>query len=75
MCIRDRNDNLRTSVSEFDEGIRGELTSVLGQFDSEIADIVKRLARSATELGDAVEALPEAIRRAAQEGAGRNQTL
>jgi hypothetical protein len=64
MDIDSLNGNLRTAVSEFDEGMRGELTSVLGQFDAEIADIVKRLARSATELGDAVEALPEAIRRA-----------
>jgi len=75
MDIDSLNNNLRSAVSEFDEGIRGELTSVLGQFDAEIADIVKRLARSATELGDAVEALPEAIRRAAQDGAGRTHTL
>ncbi len=56
------NQNLRTSVHEFDIGLRGELTSVLGEFDTEISEIVKRLARTAAELGDAVDALPEALR-------------
>ena len=59
------NANLKTAVSEFDAGMRTELTGVLGQFDNEVADIVRRLSQAALELGDAVEALPEAIRHAA----------
>ena len=74
MDIDSLNDNLRTAVSEFDTGMRGELTTVLGQFDAEVADIVKRLARSATELGDAVEALPDAIRHAVGDGRSGHQT-
>lgn len=68
MDIESLNTNLRSAVSEFDSGMRGELTTVLSQFDAEVADIVKRLAQSAGELGDAVEALPEAIRHASQSG-------
>lgn len=64
MDIDSLNQNLKSAVSEFDAGMRNELSGVLSQFDSEVADIVKRLARSATELGDAVDALPEAIRHA-----------
>lgn len=64
MDIDSLNQNLKSAVSEFDAGMRNELSGVLSQFDSEVAEIVKRLARSATELGDAVDALPEAIRHA-----------
>ena len=63
MDIETLNATLRAAVSEFDSGIRGELSAILGQFDGEVSDVVKRLARAAAELGDAVESLPEAIRR------------
>ena len=68
MDIETLNTNLRSAVSDFDSGMRGELSTVLSQFDSEVADIIKRLARSAAELGDAVDALPEAIRKVGQTG-------
>jgi hypothetical protein len=64
MDIDTLNETLRSAVGEFDSGIRLELTSMLGQFDHEVADVVKRLAQAAVELGDSVEALPQAIRHA-----------
>jgi hypothetical protein len=66
MDIDNLNENLRKAVSEFDNGMRLELTSILGEFDTEVAEVIRRLARAATELSDSVEALPMAIRHAAQ---------
>ncbi len=66
MDIETLNESLKGAVGEFDQGMRTELTGLLTEFDSEVADIVKRLARSATELGDAVEALPVAMRQIGQ---------
>ncbi|HAL74838.1 MAG TPA: hypothetical protein DCM45_07115 [Clostridiales bacterium] len=65
MDIEALNSNLKTAVSDFDSGMREELAGTLRQFDNEVADIVKRLARAAGELGDAVEALPAAIHHSA----------
>ncbi|MGI6325559.1 MAG: hypothetical protein ACOX1U_01095 [Saccharofermentanales bacterium] len=69
MDIESLNSVLRSAIEEFDSGIRRQLSEVLGQFDHEISDVVKRLARSSAELGDAVEALPDAIRQVSREDA------
>ncbi len=74
MDIDKLNENLRSAVGDFNQGMRSELSGILGQFDTEVTDVVRRLARSATELGDAVEALPEAIRHASQPGISNNQS-
>lgn len=72
MDVEQLNENLGSAVKEFDNGMRQELSSVLTQFDKEVSDVVKRLARSAVELSDAVEALPEALRKISQEGEGKS---
>lgn len=46
MDIGSLNDNFKSAVSEFDVGIRKELTVVLGQFDTEITDIVNGWRRT-----------------------------
>ena len=50
MDIESLNSVLRSAIEEFDSGIRRQLSEVLGQFDHEISDVVKRLARSSAEL-------------------------
>jgi hypothetical protein len=62
MDIDSLNETLKSAVSNFDSGMRQELSTILGQFDDEISNVVRRLAHAAIELGDSVEALPQAIR-------------
>ncbi len=54
--------NMGTAVGDFSIGIGRELNSALEQLDSQIADILNRLAITTVELTDAVEALPAALR-------------
>ncbi len=62
MDISQLNQNLGESVKGFSEGISLELNNVLTRFDEETADILRRLSIAASELGDAVEVLPDVIR-------------
>ncbi len=52
----------KDSVGLFNQGMTEEIQKTLGQFDTGLAEIVKRLAVSSAEIGDAVEALPQALR-------------
>lgn len=54
--------NMGTAVGDFSIGIGRELNTALEQLDSQIADILNRLAITTVELTDAVEALPAALR-------------
>jgi hypothetical protein len=65
MDIDTLNETLKSAVGDFDSGMRQELTTILGQFDHEVTDVVKRLAQAAAEIGDSVEALPLAMRQGA----------
>ena len=62
MDINQLNSTLGEAVSGFSQGIKLELSNVLSRFDEETADILRRLAVAASELGDAVEILPDVIR-------------
>ena len=61
MDITSLSDSLRGAVGEFDQNIREELGQVLDQLDSQVAEILSRLTYTASELADAVEALPQAL--------------
>jgi hypothetical protein len=62
MDLSQLNSTLQVSVSEFNQGMAEEIRKTLGVFDVGLAEIVQRLAVSASEIGDAVEALPNALR-------------
>ena len=62
MDIDQLNGTLGAAVTNFSEGMNVELNNVLKQFDHETADILRRLSVAASEIGDAVEILPEMIR-------------
>ena len=74
MDINQLNSTLGQAVTSFSEGMNVQLNNVLKQFDSETADILRRLSIAASELGDAVEALPEMIRSRVQTGSEAGQT-
>jgi len=61
MDIDSLSSTLSSSVAGFNQDIRTELSGVLTSFDKDIADVLKRLSVATSELGDAVEALPEAL--------------
>jgi hypothetical protein len=61
MDITSLSDSLRGAVGDFDQNIREELGQVLEQLDSQVAEILSRLTYTASELADAVEALPQAL--------------
>jgi hypothetical protein len=52
----------KDSVGLFNQGMVEEIQKTLGLFDTGLAEIVQRLAVSSAEIGDAVEALPQALR-------------
>jgi hypothetical protein len=62
MDINQLNSTLGQSVVDFAKGIQTELTQAISSFDQETADILRRLAIAAAELGDAVEILPDVLR-------------
>ena len=62
MDLSQLNSTFQVSVSEFNQGMAEEIRKTLGVFDVGLAEIVQRLAVSASEIGDAVEALPKALR-------------
>jgi hypothetical protein len=62
MDITELNGTFQKSVSEFNQGMAEEIRKTLGVFDTGLAEIVQRLSVSAAEIGDAVEALPKALR-------------
>ncbi|MDW7657582.1 MAG: hypothetical protein SCM11_10460, partial [Bacillota bacterium] len=62
MDINQLNSTLGEAVTGFSSGIQLELSSVLSRFDGETADILRRLSVAASEIGDAVEILPDIIR-------------
>jgi predicted HicB family RNase H-like nuclease len=61
MDINQLSGTLGEAVTGFSSGIQLELTSVLSRFDAETADILRRLSVAASEIGDAVENLPDVI--------------
>ena len=67
MDINQLNGTLGEAVGNFSEGIQSELTGVLSRFDDVTSDILRRLSVAASELGDAVENLPDVIRTSREE--------
>lgn len=63
MDITELSQTLKESVQAFNQEIGVELTGVLNTFDSQIADVLSRFANAANELGDAVEQLPETLKK------------
>lgn len=59
--IETLSSTLGESVANFNSEIRNELDQVIGEFDHNIADVLKRLSHATTELGDAVDGLPQAL--------------
>lgn len=62
MDIDQLSSSLGESVTSFAKGVQLELSGVLSRLDEETADILRRLSVAASELGDAVEVLPNVIR-------------
>lgn len=62
MDIDQLSNSLGESVTSFAQGVKLELGGALTRLDSETADILRRLSVAASELGDAVEGLPDMIR-------------
>lgn len=63
MDITELSQTLKDSVQTFNQEINTELSGVLNTFDSQIADVLSRFANAAGELGDAVEQLPETLKK------------
>ena len=59
--IESLSSTLGDSVANFNTEIRSELDKVLERFDQDISDVLKRLSHATNELGDAVDALPQAL--------------
>ena len=62
MDLTELNHTFQNSVSDFNQGMLGEIQKTLSAFDTGLAEIVRRLSASAAEIGDAVETLPQALR-------------
>ncbi len=60
--LTELNATLKGSVAGFNEEMLAEVKKTLGAFDEGLAEIVKRLSVASAEIGDAVEALPQALR-------------
>jgi ABC-type transporter Mla subunit MlaD len=59
---------LDSSLDQFTQGSATYVQQTLDRFDGSLADIVTRLAQTATEIQDAVDALPSAISRSVNFG-------
>jgi hypothetical protein len=59
--IQALSSTLGDSVTSFNTEIRTELNQMVSEFDHNIADVLKRLSHATTELGDAVDGLPQAL--------------
>lgn len=59
--IESLSSTLGSSVSSFNTEIRSGLENVLERFDLDVSEVLKRLMHATSELGDAVDALPEAL--------------
>lgn len=59
---------LDSTLLQFTQGSSEYVRQTLAQFDESLADIVTRLAQTAAEIQDAVDALPAAIQRGVQFG-------
>ncbi|MDW7659161.1 MAG: hypothetical protein SCM11_18485 [Bacillota bacterium] len=59
---------LDTSLDQFTQGSAAYVQQTLDRFDGSLADIVTRLAQTAAEIQDAVDALPSAISRSVNFG-------
>jgi methyl-accepting chemotaxis protein len=66
--VQELNTILSESIDGFTRGSAEYVQRTLNQFDENLAEIVTRLTQTATEIQDAVDALPAAIQRSAQYG-------
>jgi hypothetical protein len=61
--ITELSNNLQSSVAEFSEKLQEGVHMTLGEFDNGLAELTKRIANTVESISDAVEALPEALRK------------